>query len=180
MPRFANEDPLREDGGINLYAYVDNRPVVAVDPLGLKPSEAPGGSTGAGGSGHGGRGPSGGGSGGSPTPPQPPCLPPTCIGVFFSCLADWVVPGPSTVGEALVSGGATVHGTMLYNEALRHATVRGLRYPQKSSIWRGYMARAGSSFRFASGVVPLVFANIGIWKCVGRELHEGLNGGCRP
>jgi RHS repeat-associated protein len=33
--RFISEDPIRLDGGVNLYAYVKNRPVNLVDPLGL-------------------------------------------------------------------------------------------------------------------------------------------------
>jgi RHS repeat-associated protein len=36
--RFVREDPMRFTGGINFYAYVKNRPVNRVDPLGLWPS----------------------------------------------------------------------------------------------------------------------------------------------
>lgn len=36
--RFTTEDPVRFDGGINFYAYVDNNPVNRVDPSGLKSS----------------------------------------------------------------------------------------------------------------------------------------------
>lgn len=35
--RFISEDPIGLDGGINLYAYVENDPVGSEDPLGLKP-----------------------------------------------------------------------------------------------------------------------------------------------
>ncbi len=34
LGRFINRDPIEEDGGINLYAYVDNAPIVHIDPLG--------------------------------------------------------------------------------------------------------------------------------------------------
>lgn len=33
--RFLCEDPIEEQGGLNLYAYCGNSPVNAVDPLGL-------------------------------------------------------------------------------------------------------------------------------------------------
>jgi hypothetical protein len=33
--RWISRDPIAEDGGINLYAYVGNRVMVAFDPLGL-------------------------------------------------------------------------------------------------------------------------------------------------
>jgi RHS repeat-associated protein len=33
--RWPNRDPLRERGGMNLYAYVFNRPLTFVDPMGL-------------------------------------------------------------------------------------------------------------------------------------------------
>jgi RHS repeat-associated protein len=38
LGRFMREDPMRFTGGINFYAYVKNRPVDRVDPLGLWPS----------------------------------------------------------------------------------------------------------------------------------------------
>jgi RHS repeat-associated protein len=38
MGRFISEDPIRFEGGMNWYAYVGNRPVNAVDPLGLEVS----------------------------------------------------------------------------------------------------------------------------------------------
>lgn len=34
--RFISEDPIRFDGGLNLYAYVDNNPVNFFDPTGWK------------------------------------------------------------------------------------------------------------------------------------------------
>jgi RHS repeat-associated protein len=34
--RFINRDPIEEEGGVNLFAYVTNDPVSFVDPLGLK------------------------------------------------------------------------------------------------------------------------------------------------
>ncbi len=40
LGRWLSEDPLGEAGGLNLYGYVGNEPVVAVDPLGLALSEA--------------------------------------------------------------------------------------------------------------------------------------------
>ena len=36
--RFASEDPIGFDGGLNVYAYVGNAATMYVDPLGLKPS----------------------------------------------------------------------------------------------------------------------------------------------
>lgn len=38
--RWLNRDPIREQGGINLYGYVSNHPVNWVDPLGLHDVEA--------------------------------------------------------------------------------------------------------------------------------------------
>ena len=35
LQRWPNRDPLEEEGGINLYSYVGNNPVNAIDPLGL-------------------------------------------------------------------------------------------------------------------------------------------------
>jgi RHS repeat-associated protein len=37
LQRFLNRDPLAEQGGINLYAYVGNNPVNLIDTLGLCP-----------------------------------------------------------------------------------------------------------------------------------------------
>jgi RHS repeat-associated protein len=41
--RFISEDPLRFDGGYNFYAYVDNNPIVRIDPDGRAPISIPGG-----------------------------------------------------------------------------------------------------------------------------------------
>lgn len=35
LGRWLNEDPLEEEGGLNLYGYVENGPVMGIDPLGL-------------------------------------------------------------------------------------------------------------------------------------------------
>ena len=35
LARFMNEDPVGFEGGLNLYAYVDNDPVSLIDPFGL-------------------------------------------------------------------------------------------------------------------------------------------------
>ena len=40
LGRFINRDPIQESGGANLFAYVGNRPVSAVDPLGLQEGTA--------------------------------------------------------------------------------------------------------------------------------------------
>ncbi len=34
MQRWPNRDPIEEEGGLNLYAYVANDPIVATDPFG--------------------------------------------------------------------------------------------------------------------------------------------------
>jgi RHS repeat-associated protein len=36
LQRFIGEDPIKEDGGLNLYAYVDNDPILGTDPMGLQ------------------------------------------------------------------------------------------------------------------------------------------------
>jgi len=38
--RWLNRDPIGEQGGVNLYAYVGNNPINLVDPLGLVSEEA--------------------------------------------------------------------------------------------------------------------------------------------
>ena len=35
LGRWISRDPIREAGGINLYGYVENSPIIAVDPSGL-------------------------------------------------------------------------------------------------------------------------------------------------
>jgi RHS repeat-associated protein len=35
LKRWLNRDPIGEQGGINLYGYVANRPTIATDPAGL-------------------------------------------------------------------------------------------------------------------------------------------------
>jgi RHS repeat-associated protein len=37
--RFLSRDPIGYDGGLNIYAYVDNRPTAFVDPFGFMPEE---------------------------------------------------------------------------------------------------------------------------------------------
>jgi len=39
LGRWMSRDPIEENGGANLYAYVANRAVTAIDPLGLTPPE---------------------------------------------------------------------------------------------------------------------------------------------
>jgi RHS repeat-associated protein len=36
LGRWINRDPLEEDGGLNLFAYVTNSPTLLIDPLGLE------------------------------------------------------------------------------------------------------------------------------------------------
>ena len=36
VQKWVNRDPIAEDGGVNLYAYVQNTPINDFDPLGLK------------------------------------------------------------------------------------------------------------------------------------------------
>ena len=35
LKRWVNRDPIGEQGGVNLYGYVANRPTIATDPTGL-------------------------------------------------------------------------------------------------------------------------------------------------
>jgi RHS repeat-associated protein len=52
LGRWISEDPLGEEGGLNLYGYVGNSPLMGVDPLGLADSNEdhlPEGAGGAGG-----------------------------------------------------------------------------------------------------------------------------------
>src|SRR5262249_33724500 len=35
LQRWLNQDPIGEAGGLNLYAFVDNNPLMFVDPYGL-------------------------------------------------------------------------------------------------------------------------------------------------
>jgi uncharacterized protein RhaS with RHS repeats len=35
LQRWLSRDPIEEEGGINLYEYVDNNPINEIDPLGL-------------------------------------------------------------------------------------------------------------------------------------------------
>lgn len=44
--RWASRDPIGETGGTNLYGFVGNQPVIAVDSFGLLPAGSAGGSTG--------------------------------------------------------------------------------------------------------------------------------------
>ncbi|WP_306210107.1 RHS repeat-associated core domain-containing protein [Actinoplanes sp. RD1] len=37
LQRFASEDPLGPDGGVNLHEYAANRPTALIDPMGTKP-----------------------------------------------------------------------------------------------------------------------------------------------
>ena len=37
LSRWINRDPIGENGGVNLYAYVENSPVGSTDPEGLAP-----------------------------------------------------------------------------------------------------------------------------------------------
>jgi RHS repeat-associated protein len=64
--RFVSEDPIGFEGGVNLFAYVSNRPTAFTDPFGLKPGDGLGANAGRGageGSGAGGSGGAGGGGG---------------------------------------------------------------------------------------------------------------------
>jgi RHS repeat-associated protein len=76
LQRFISEDPLGFGGGLNLFAYVGNRPTAFIDPLGLKPKPCffcfgssggagSGGGWGGGGGTGAGRGGNGGGGGGA-------------------------------------------------------------------------------------------------------------------
>jgi hypothetical protein len=39
LGRWINRDPIQESGGLNLYQFVRNRPVLILDAFGLKPGD---------------------------------------------------------------------------------------------------------------------------------------------
>ena len=96
---WLNRDPLREDGGVNLYGMVGNNPINAVDPYGLK---TPGLEY----------GPSGGGGGGVMMPP---------MAVNFDGIGYWVKAIASAVWSVIPVGvGGYVDQT--YNQEAEHTT----------------------------------------------------------
>jgi RHS repeat-associated protein len=182
LQRFLGRDPLRFEGGINEFVYVGNRPTIDTDPLGLKPKSGTGRGTGGGPAGPGSGTGSGAGAPGTPapgSPNDPSCPPPSCIGIFLACLADWAAPGLSNAIETAAAAGAHARGVSLYNQALDHAAARGLRYPQKSSIFRGLMQKSSAMLNVASKTIPLIGANVAIYHCLGREISAATSGACR-
>jgi RHS repeat-associated protein len=107
--RFASEDPIAFEGGINFYAYAGNNPVNFVDPLGLQQENA------------------------SQCPVSR-----NCLKGFYDCMARCLIV-PDIDPNTILSEGGQAVSFYYTARGWQHAASRGLIYPLRSSIVRGLL-----------------------------------------
>lgn len=104
---------------------------------------------------------------------------PRCFDLFLSCLRDWILPGASTYMEAIGSAAVNTRAIQLHNQALQHAAARGLRYPFRSSIFRGLLSNSRWWLGAGNVMVSVGVLDIGIGYCLTQEINAALSGQCR-
>jgi RHS repeat-associated protein len=182
LQRFIREDPLGVRGGLNMHLYAGNRPLTAVDPLGLSPSPGrrgvpgflgglfggtggSGAGSGASGSGSGSGSGQGGGPGGPPgnesnTPPGDPTNDPLRCGQNIGQQGHGLPTDTSL-------GGSTIAGNML-NEAASQLLPGA-----------GAVLNAGSAV-LEGGAAGTSVAIIAIQRRNQIEAACAIAGGCAP